>query len=674
MFFITGYRYLLSALEWSFCLFLTLFPFLFDRDYFFYGTASRSAHLILFVEILALVVAIFLFYRKTKVSVVKSPITFALLCLFAVSFISALHGIDFQTSFWSKATRTTGLFYFIHIGFFYLLLASLFSEEKRFNRIVTAFLISAGLFSVGSFLSKDGLGLLFTNQTWSGFTFGNSSFAAMYLYAAFILSIYFVVRKTGSSKKWWQYGIPLLFLINPYLINTDLFLGKINIFVNPAAIIGEAQASSFATLFSVIALCIFWGFSFIKKASIRKGLIWFVVVSSVVVGVFAVRSLLSTDGYLREIYLRQASSARPIVWELSKKSIREKPVIGWGLDNFDRSFEKNYDNRILEEKNGAEAWFDRAHNIFIDQTVETGYLGLVAYLLVYVIVIACLVYVTATSTQWNNQSLAVLLSVYFGGHLIELQTGFDTTISYISLAVMLASATMLFYKTREERASHGSKSYTLPLWLQRVSACVVLAVFSVLLIVGTIPIVRAQNASGAAHRAGSSEKRLLLYPRMFASPLDTPTFLWRTLYDFQKGVAQKPQLLQDPEKRANFARELSFFTEEYRKYANAHPHDYRVRVSLAGAYLYERLLDVDHLNEAHVVLDDAITMNPDIPQAYWMKSVAYLYQRQFNLAREWAKKAYDLNPEVEQSQKIIDYIEESIQTFPDINFFTFSQI
>jgi hypothetical protein len=57
-----------------------------------------------------------------------------------------------------------------------------------------------------------------------------------------------------------------------------------------------------------------------------------------------------------------------------------------------------------------------------------------------------------------------------------------------------------------------------------------------------------------------------------------------------------------------------------------------------------------------------------------MKSVAYLYQRKFDLAREWAKRGYDLNPNIEQSKKIVDYIERSIKTFPEIDFYTFGQI
>jgi tetratricopeptide (TPR) repeat protein len=425
--------------------------------------------------------------------------------------------------------------------------------------------------------------------------------------------------------------------------------------------------------FSVIFLFVIWLISKVKEIKVRRYILWGIVGVGLVTMVISVFSFLSPGGYLRDLYLKQASNARPIVWELSKKSINERPLLGWGIDNFDRSFEKNYDNTILEQKNGAEAWFDRAHNIFIDQAVETGYVGLLTFILVYIVIFGSLIYVTLKSKNKTDQILSVVVITYFLGHIMELQTGFDTTISYVALIIMVTLASNLFYKTYS--ALHPKKS----IWetskvVQNVIGAGLLIGAITLFTIGTIPIVRAENANGAAHRAGSSEKRVAIYPVLFGSPLDKATMLWRTLHDFQRGISEKPHLLDDPKKTAGFAKELSFFTEEYRKYANNHPLDYRVRVSLAGAYMYERLLGIDHLNEAQVVLDDAISLYPNIPQAYWMKAVSYLYQQKFDLAREWAKKAHEINPNIEQSQKIIDYIEESIKTFPTINFFTFSQI
>ena len=83
---------------------------------------------------------------------------------------------------------------------------------------------------------------------------------------------------------------------------------------------------------------------------------------------------------------------------------------------------------------------------------------------------------------------------------------------------------------------------------------------------------------------------------------------------------------------------------------------------------------MNKLEEAQTVLDTAITLMPQSPQPYWMKAVAYIYMRKFPLAREYAKKALELNPKITQSEAVAKYVEDSIKTFPEIDLFFFKQI
>lgn len=657
--------------EWLTYFFIGFFPFISYQGFLFYGTTSRAVNLIVLVEILIVFVCIYLFNKKSELYIAKSPVTIALAFFLLLSFTSGFLGVDFASSFWSKATRMTGLFYILHLGIFYLYLLMLMHKESFISKFLRAFLVGAGFFSVGALLSNDGFGLIFTTEKWTGFTFGNSSFAAMYLYAAFMVSIYFVFSWENKSR--WKYFIPLIFIINPYFLNINFWSGGVNIFKNPIGLIGEAQASSAAVLMSVFVLLFAFLVSKIAREDIKKKILIVSVLCGVVFLSVASYSLVTSGGYFQNLYLKEASKARPIVWELSKKSIKERPWFGWGGDNFDRSFEKHYDNSILEQKNGAEPWFDRAHNIFIDQTVETGYFGLFSYILVYISILGSLMYVFSKSVDKKHKLLATILIIYFFGHVMELQTAFDTTISYMSLIIMVSLASNIFSYTYKSEVGEGS-FWRVPKTLQYIIGVNLVVFLIASFFIGTVPIIRSNYANGAIRIAGSSEKRLPIYNSLFSSPVDRATFLWKSSNDFQRGVAEKPVIIEDNLKREGLIKELSVYTEEYRKYANAHPADYRIRTTLAGVYIYERLLGVDHLNEAHKVLDDAISISSQIPQAYWMKSVAYLYQRKFDLAREWAKRGYDLNPNIEQSKKIIDYIEKSIKTFPEIDFYTFGQI
>jgi len=644
--------------EWIFYVFIAIFPFIVYPGWLFSGTATRSINLIIFIELLLIIFAVLLFKKNITLSILKSPITLALGLFLMVLFITGLNGVDFSTSFWSKVTRMTGLFYFLHLGLFYLFCVSFFKEERVFRNFLNTFLISTGLFSLTSFTS------------WGNSMIGNSTFAAMYIYVAFMLSIYWVISHKDGLKRWWHNLIPLIFVINPYIINKDLWLGRVNIFTNPQDIVGNAQATSYTILISIFFLFGIWLVMRIKNLKTQRIVVLGGAGFGIVVASFIFYFLLLPGGYIQQRFFDKSSPARQIVWELSRQAIADKPVLGWGTDNFDRAFELNYDNHLLENKNGSEMWFDRAHNIFLDQLAETGMVGLISYLLIYLVLIVCLVYVFLSTLEKKDRYLSAILVVYFVGHILELQTAFDTTISYVPLVIMMAISTILFHRTytnsrNKELVWPVSENFGYVLG-------VIFIIFSLyFFIIGTWPIIKAEIANGDVQKAGSSEKRLPLYPILFGSSMDKATFLWRTSSDFQRGVAQNLAILQDTKRVEGLKKELDLFVNEYNKYIEVNPNDFRSHLGLANIYIYQRLFEVDHLKEAQIVLDKAIILSPKMEQPYWMKSVAYLYMRKFDLAREWAKKAYDLNPSVERSQVVIDYINSSIKTFPEIDLYNF---
>jgi tetratricopeptide (TPR) repeat protein len=286
---------------------------------------------------------------------------------------------------------------------------------------------------------------------------------------------------------------------------------------------------------------------------------------------------------------------------------------------------------------------------------------------------SAMLYVLFKSKEKEEQILAVVLVVYFVGHLMELQTAFDTTISYVPLTVMAGLATILFGRVLKS-SSKINNIWVMPKWSQYTLGGILIAGFSYLLLFGTIPIIKAQTNSGVIRKIGSSEKRIPLYENLFGSPLDRGTFLWKTSTDLQRGVSKNTDVLEDPKSRENFIKEIDVITKEYSEYILNNKLDYRSYVSLASLYMFESLFGIDHLDKAQAILDASIGISPKIPQAYWMKSVTYLYQQKFDLAREWANKGLEINPNIEQSQNIVKYIDDSIKTFPEIDFYFFLQI
>lgn len=659
--------------RWAFYIFIALFPFLLYEGYLFNGTSTRAVNTVLFVELLALVLGIALLYKRQRLSFARSPVTVAFVLLLAALFVSSIIGADFHMSWWSKATRTTGLFYFVHMALLYFLFWGTFHEERSMRTFIKTFIVSTGIFSIASMVGQEGLGWLFESKPWSALTIGNSTFAGMYLFAAFMFSVYLIATQQKESRRWWKYLVPIVFVINPYIVNFDLWRGAVNVFRAPLSIIGSAQASSLTLFLSIVLLCAFWLGSKIKKATVRRALLLVAVAAGAVAIAVAARSLLTPGGKAQEFYLTQASPTRPIVWEFSKEAIAQRPAFGWGVDNFDVVFQKYYDSRILEQKNGGEAWLDRAHNIFVDQTIESGYVGMGAYILVYLALFGSLLYVLLRSRERNDLALAAVLLVYFFGHLLELQTAFDTTITYVPLLCFAAIAGILFHRTRKA-VTGRDHAFEAPAAARYAIGAFFIAFAVALFFAGTVPIVRVETANGAIRRVGSSEKRIPMYKTLLSSPLDRGAFLWRTSNDIQRGVSLDPKMIEDPRQREGLKKELEVIVAAYESYLQDSPNDYRAILNLADIYIYQRLFEVDNLKKAHEALDHAVALVPQSPQAYWMKSVAYLYQAKFKEAREWAAKAYAVNPGVEESKRLVDYIDESVKAFPVIDLYSFRQI
>ncbi len=651
--------------EYFLYVFLVIFPFLNYTSFLYFGSVTRSINLIIFSSIAGILLGLLLLNKESALYVPKSPVLLSVTVYFISMFVSAFFGNDFQTSFFSNMTRTTGLWYMICLGIFILLFVNLLQDKGVRRKIILATIVPTALFSVLALLGPEGFKVIFKDMKGDGFTLGNSTFAGMYIFGSFLLSIYFLVSE--ERKTLWKKVLPVLIVLNPFIINIFSNEGK-----GLLQFLGEARASALVLFSSIPVLFAIYMISRLENKTLKKKISYSLLALTFIVIIAGAFSLFSSDGILRKFYLSQATGARVLVWEISDKRIEEKPFWGWGTENFEKTFETYYDSRALEPEFGAEPWFDRAHNVFIDQAFDNGLSGLVLYLLVYLVIGFSTLYVIFNAKTKENIYLGVFLLVYTIFHLIELQTAFDTSISFVFLALILALIVVVFKDTQEENGKvseikiHNALKYII---------AVVFVVFSFWsLFYKAVPFVRSGTVNGTIRTIGSSEKRIPYYETLFATPVDLQAVLWRTFTDFERGISENPKVLEDPKKVENLKKELAIFEEEYRKYTEKHPQNFRALLNYADAKIYFMLFDVNKLEEAQVVLDKAIALVPTAPQPYWMKAVAYLYMRKFDLAREYAKKGLELNPKVPGSQEIVRYIDESIKTFPEIDLYFFRQI
>lgn len=137
-----------------------------------------------------------------------------------------------------------------------------------------------------------------------------------------------------------------------------------------------------------------------------------------------------------------SGQARQFIWPMALKGALQRPLFGWGQENFNYIFNANYNPHMYNQ----EQWFDRAHSVFLDWLTASGVVGLIAYLALYVLFLVVIWKSTLTLAEKS------VLTGLLGGYAVHNLFVFDNLASYVLFFSMLGFAASL-------------KEGTVPRWL-----------------------------------------------------------------------------------------------------------------------------------------------------------------------------------------------------------------
>ena len=316
-----------------------------------------------------------LFHKPLVIAVTVFAAIFELACMFAY---------DFHAAFWSNFERGEGGFQMLHYYLFFLLLVLIFATEKDWKNLFRFSLISAGLmilygiagnYSVAGFIgpyagstAPAGWWHALVDGRFEG-SLGNSAYVDAYLlFSMFYVGYLWIAsarEKTLTALKSWGYGVALAIVVVFFV------LGQTR-----GAFLGLAAALFAAVLYTV----------FSNSGKIRKwGLLALCVLIVLGVGIYAARNtkFVSSfpEGRLLQLSLSDPTAqTRLWVWNEAWHGFLEKPVLGWGPENFTPVYDKFFNPKFYTPGQNNETWFDRAHSVYFDYLSETGILGLLSYL------------------------------------------------------------------------------------------------------------------------------------------------------------------------------------------------------------------------------------------------------------------------------------------------------
>ncbi len=390
-------------------------PFLVSSSLFFPFITTKAFAFRVIVEII-FGAWIILALVEPKYRPKKSIILYCLLAFMAVIGLADIFGVAPIKSFWSNFERMEGYITILHLGALFVVMGSVF-REIEWKRWWNTSLVASFIMVLYGFGQLAGVFEIHQGGARVDGSLGNAAYLAVYLLFHIFFAFMLLMREKKGSFLQWVYGTLILLqtIILYYTATRGAILGFIgglflvalfNIKNKENKKVERASRVSFVLLLVVIG-----GFLLARDTSFVK--------ESPVLSRFSSISLaeIKTEG-------------RSFIWPMAVKGVMERPILGWGQDNFNYVFSEHYDPAMYR----LEPWFDRAHNIFLDWAIAGGLLGLLAYLSLYFALLISIWKRDKDFSHLDRSILTGLISAYFFHNLFV----FDHLVSYIFFISLLA--------------------------------------------------------------------------------------------------------------------------------------------------------------------------------------------------------------------------------------------
>ncbi len=326
---------------------------------------------IIFRSIMAILLFVFcwqFFYRKKNLQLPelkKNKIFWILAVFFGIYFLASIFSVDPNFSFWGSPYRGGGFATFIFY-FAFLLLAFFIVKKEDWQKLWDFSIVVGILVSVIAIIQY------FNHFDRPPSTMGNTLMLATYLLLLIFMSIGFFFNKENSVPK-------KIF----YSASSILFLCVILLTGSRAAYLGLTIG------------IIYFLFLFAKNnLTIKISAAVFLVI--LILFVFYINYAGHFPKFLEQNRLFNSikdrlsiklllQDPRFFAWSnVDLKIIAQRPLLGYGPENFSVGFDKNYDPSVPQLSVEGQKWWDRAHNILVQTASDAGIFAVITYVILFV--------------------------------------------------------------------------------------------------------------------------------------------------------------------------------------------------------------------------------------------------------------------------------------------------
>ncbi len=559
----------------------------------------------------------------------KSWITLLVSLFLGITLIADIFGANPLKSIWSNYERMEGWVTILHLALYFMITGVMLNSKNLWKWYLNTFLGVSAILCIYGFFQSIGKLTIHQGDRLDA-TLGNSAYLAVFmLVSIFITAFMFLREKKWSFFKWAYLVLGIAEGITLYETQTrgsaiGFFVGLV--VWSAVVMIFEKTNKKLqltATIsFGVLAiLTIFFGFVIFNPSFRAQILNNETLKSSPALARFASINL-------------DSGAARFQIWNMAFQGFKEKPLIGWGQENFNYVFNKYY----IPSMYSQEQWFDRAHDVFFDWLIAGGILGLLSYLSLFGVAFWYIWRRNGNPFSIPERATFTALLVAYFIHNIFV---FDNLVSYILFFTLLA----FLHVQYENKPLAFVQKIKIHKDIQNL--VVIPAIVVVFLIVFYQADLKPMWASNDLIQAISPQaKGISANLDYFKQSLALNTFGNQEIRE--QLVATSEQVAS-----ANTTNEIKngFFTltkDQMDKQIAATPNDARAYFFMAS------YLDRAHLyTEAAPYIAKAVSLSPTKQTMLFELGTNYLAQQNFDQGLATFKQAYELDKTYDEAR--IDY-------------------
>ena len=588
-----------------------------------------------FAEIIIFLwIGLALFYKEYRPKL--TPVTISFFVLFLLLTVASIFGVDLNLSLWSSEQRAVGIVALWHFFLFFLTLVSL-RKEIKWRNVWFVSIFASGLVSLLTLLSFTGsfLDKLFLNQGWGrpGGTFGNPTFLAGYTVFNVFISLWFIIKEKGS-KLWIKIITWVSFILGILLIFKTQTRGDI---------IGLFAGLLFLSF--LLAIRKFKNFD-LQKSIVKNVWAWILIVIFLFGGVFFfTRHMSFWEGVpglnrLTKTSLTQGDlDFRFMAWQSGLEAFKEKPVLGYGWENFGIAFGRHYNPNLLGTTFNETNW-DKPHNIFLEYLVAGGVLGLLAYLILFVFLFYELI--KSKEDFYFKAIFASLILAY----LVQNAVIFDTIGTYLMFFLVSAFISTRYiesYGHQQDYAPFIDENSTSSTSDQKFSP----GVMGLCFLIAFVPIYFLNiRTVVATHYEYGGPNYFLNHDipsslESFQKSLDTPSPYWDYVVMNMVDVVRQAygQNIAYP----NLKTLVAQIDSDMQTVISHHPNHYLYYIVLADFKNTFYQLNSKYLDEAEELANKALEISPNRQQIYYTLAKTNILRQKYDVAKAMFQKSVDLN-------------------------------